>query len=263
MPTAKAKAKAKTEVATKAKEGSKELAQTNEVPAFLADKMESQRGSEAVTAEDLTIPRLEQAQALSKCVKKGNANHIEGIEEGDFYNNVTRENYGKEVTLIPVFFKKEYLIWRDQEQGGGFAGFELTEALAQVVVNDQEHPKEWAVVDTHQQFCILVKEDGHMEQIVVSMSKSKAKVSRKWNSLIAINQGDRFTRQYLYTSIEDTNSNNQNFANSMVSNKGFVTEEQFAKAEETFELINKGIAQADRTVDMDEDDLAPNEGTEY
>lgn len=251
----------------KAKTKEKEIAVKNEskkqVPAFLKDKMESQRGSEAVSSEDLTIPRLEQAQALSKCVKKGNANYIEGIEEGDFYNNVTRENFGREVVLIPVFFKKEYLIWRDQELGGGFAGFEATEALAQLVVDAQEHPAEWSVVDTHQQFCILVKEDGHMEQIVVSMSKSKAKVSRKWNSLIAINQGDRFTRQYVYTAINDTNSKNQDFANAMVSNKGFVDEDQYAKAEETFELLNKGIVHADRTVDMDEDDLDPNAETEY
>ena len=232
-------------------------------PDFLKDKMGSARGSEEIGAEDLTIPRLEQVQALSKCAKKNNANHIEGITEGDFYNNVTRENYGTEVTLIPIFFKKEYLVWRDQDLGGGFAGAHATEALAIAEKGEQEHPEEWEVVDTHQQFCILVKENGKLEDIVVSMAKSKAKVSRKWNSLIRINGGDRFTRQYSYKAIEDQNAKGQDFANANVSNKAFVTEEMYNYAESIYELVQSGVATADRSVDIDEDDIAQGGESEY
>lgn len=243
---------AKNEVANK----SNTAIANNDVPDFLKGKMGSARGSEGVGADDLTIPRLELVQSLSKCRKKSDPNYIEGIEEGQFYNNITREIYGSEVTLCPVAFKKEYLLWRDQELGGGFGGAFTSESEAKATLLEQEKPEEWEIVDTHQQFCVLVKKDGSIEDIVVSMSKSKAKVSRKWNSLIRINGGDRFTRLYTMNGVEDQNDKGQDFYNVTIKNHGFVTEEIYAYAERVYELVQSGVATADRSVDISDEDYA-------
>ena len=85
------------------------------VPEFL--KTGTARGNEQVGASDLIIPRIELVQSLSPCRKKTDPAYIEGAEEGDLYNNVTRELYGKEITVIPLYFAKEFLLWKDRSKG--------------------------------------------------------------------------------------------------------------------------------------------------
>lgn len=236
---------------TTKKSSKNEVATTAEdqMPAFLRDRTGEGRGSEDVGAEDLVIPRLELVQSLSKCRKKTDPAYIEGCEEGDLYNNLTRELYGPSVKLIPCAFKKEWLLWRDQDLGGGFAGAHPTLADAERERANQEDPDEWESTETHQHFCRLIREDGTSEEVVVSMAKSKMKKSKQWNSLIRINGGDRFSRWYTYEGVPDQNSKGQDYYNVHVKQGGFVNEEQFNAAEKTYESIKSGAARADYSMD--------------
>lgn len=207
------------------------------------------RGSEDVGAEDLVIPRLELVQSLSKCRKKSDPAFIEGIEEGMLYNNVTRQIYGKSVVVCPVMFKKEYLLWRDQDLGGGFGGAHPTKADGEVARQEQEKPDEWEVVDTHQHFCVLVHEDGTFEEIAISMAKSKARISRNWNSLIRINGGDRFARVYKVEGVEDQNDAGKDYYNLKVSGAGFPAEGVYHHAESIYEMMKAGGVSVDRSTD--------------
>lgn len=239
MATKAAEKKAKQEVATTAEQ----------LPEWLKGKMDDDRGSENVEAEDLVIPRLELVQALSKCRKKSDPAYIEGCEEGMLYNNLTRELYGESVILVPVFFKKEWLLWRDQEEGGGFAGAHPTLSDAERERQNQDDPDEWESIETHQHFCLLVREDGATEEVVVSMAKSKMKKSKQWNSLIRINGGPRFSRKYVYEGVPEQNDKGQDYYNVNVKNAGFVTQEIFEHAEKTYGSISSGKAKADYSYD--------------
>jgi len=137
------------------------------------------RGVENVTADDLIIPRLEIVQALSPCRKKNDPAYIEGIEEGMLYNSVTREVYGSKVLIVPVSFKKEYLLWKDRKQGGGFKGIFDTKAAAEEFRLQQEDAASIEVVDTAQHFCLLLRADGSSEEIALSLAKSKMKINYK------------------------------------------------------------------------------------
>jgi len=236
----------------KKKTESKNVAVANEtMPDFLKN-MEN-RGSEQVDHNDLVIPRVEVAQSLSRVRKKNSSAYIEGIEEGMLYNSVTRELYGNEVLVVPVFFMKEYLLWRDQQLGGGFGGAFKDQKEAEDVVATFEAPKEWGVVMTHQHFCLLVKPNGSAEEVVISMAKSKLKVSRKFNSLVRINGGDRFSRIYKLIGIADENQQGQEFYNLDIRNVGFVTEPLYRHAEKVYDLIRSGAASADRSYDEADD----------
>lgn len=238
----------------------KQLATQEQAPKFLQGLEDDQRGSEEVTGDDLTIPRLELAQGLSKCLKKNHAQHIEGAQEGMFYNNLTRELYGESVVVIPILFRKEYLVWRDQDEGGGFAGAYSSREEAEEQVLQQEQPDQWEAVETHQQFCALVHEDGRLEEIVLSMSKSKLKVSRKWNSLIRLKGGPRFSRQYILSGVADQNQKGQDFSNIAVEYAGFVqSEDNFKQCEKAFEAIRGGKVQADYSHDQDGEEDADGE----
>jgi len=246
---------AKKEVAVKK---TQEIATQTDVPDFLKNQMQDNRGSEEVQSNDLVIPRIELVQSLSKCRKKADPAYIDGIEEGDLYNNVTRKVYGEDMVVCPVYFRKEWLLWRDQDLGGGFGGAfdsaEAAESARQLV----EKPEEWEVVDTNQHFVLVINDDGTIEEAVVSMAKTKAKTSRTWNSLVRINGGPRFSRLYKLVGVAATNKANQDYFTLDVKNVGFVTEEIFKHAEKVYEMVTSGKAGIDRSFDdapLDDSDM--------
>jgi hypothetical protein len=69
------------------------------------------------------------------------------------------------------------------------------------------------------------------------MPKSKAKVSRKWNSMIQMAGGDRFSRAYRVTTFKDKNRQNKTFFNYIVQPAGFPPEPIFREAERLYELF--------------------------
>lgn len=235
-----------------AQQGNTSVAVVDQMPDFLRDKQGGARGRENVGADDLVIPRLELVQDLSPARKKADPNYIPGAEEGMLYNNVTRELYGTDVLVIPVGYVKEWLLWKDRNKGGGFGGAFPTEQDAIAAQRGMEDGEDYEVVDTGQQFCILIKPDGTMEEIVVSMAKSKAKVSRKWNSLIRIANGDSFSRVYKLSAVADKNKQNQDFYNFSVAPAGFPTEAAYRKAEEMYKAMMAGSVRADRSQDDSE-----------
>lgn len=216
------------------------------VPSFL--KQGPARGNESVNADDLVIPRIELVQSISPCRKKNDPAYIPGIEEGDFFNNVTREIYGKEITVVPVFFKKEFLLWKDRTKGGGYKG---AYATAQEAAQERDMLPDSAdieIADTPQHFVIVIHEDGRMEEAVLSMAKSKAKVSKQWNSIIRMNEGDRFSRQYKLSSTEDKSDKGAYF-NFRVACTGFVSEDMYRRAEKVYDIVSSGKASVNRDSD--------------
>lgn len=237
------------------------------LPAFLQERVnQPARGAEGVGMDDLVIPRLELIQSLSPCIEEGNGAYIEGAKAGMLFNNVTRELYGKSAQVIPVFFKKEYIIWKDRKKGGGFAGAFSTLAEAEAVRDTLENPDDYRINDTANQFCLLVHpETFELTEIVVSMSVTKLKVSRQWNTLIRINGGDAFTRVYELGSFLDENKAGEKYHNFTIKNVGYVNEFQFKRAEGLYEVVSAGKATMSRDDDIiDADPRAPESGnSEY
>lgn len=221
-----------------------------ELPAYM--QKGGNRGSEEVSQEDLTIPRLELVQSLSPCRDKKDPAYIEGAEEGILYNNVSRELYGTSVVIIPIIFKKEFLIWKDRKMGGGFKGAYPTmeEANAEIIrLVEEEQEQGLEAVDTGQHLCLLVKEDGKLEEIAISMSRSKAKVSRAFNSLIRMIGGDRFSRAYTVSGVDDKNNKGEKFQNLSIVPAGFPSESAYKAAEKVYEEIYGG----ERTMNVNAD----------
>ncbi|MCI0559216.1 MAG: hypothetical protein MN733_12035, partial [Nitrososphaera sp.] len=78
-------------------------------------------GLEGIGSNDVAIPYLSIIQALSPQYKKG-PHRIEGAEEGDIYNSLTkhlvRGNIG--LTVIPCVYQKRFVEWVPRSIGGGF-----------------------------------------------------------------------------------------------------------------------------------------------
>lgn len=221
-----------------AKPSATAVARHEDVPDYI--KTGNARGAENVGTEDLIIPRLEVVQALSPCLQKNHAAYIEGAQQGDIYNSVTRENYGPKVAVVPVFFKKEYLVWKDRKKGGGFRGAHPTHDQAQVRVDEQETPDDYAINETNQQFVLVLREDQTTEQAVISMSRTKLKVSRNWNSLMRIAGGDTFSRYYFLISVDEKNANGDAYKNIGVLPGKWAPQVAYTEAESIYTGISKG-----------------------
>lgn len=210
----------------------------------------SARGSEDVTARDIILPRVDVLQALSPQLKKSEAVYIPGAEQGLIFNTVSSELYGKQIVFVPVVFKREFVIWQDRRAGGGFRGAFPTQEQAEQELEMLENPDGHEIVETHVHFALILHPDGHTEEAVLSMSKSKRKVSRKLNSLIQMVPGDRFSRAYKLTAVE-VNGPKGDYWSFEVTPMGFVPKAIWEKGQETYKAINAGERGIDRSVDDD------------
>ncbi len=235
----------------------KDLVTTQDkMPAFMDNA--SRRGQEGVGVDDLTIPRLQLIQDLSPQRKKNDPQYIEGAEEGMLFNSVTKKLYGSGVIFIPCFYRKEWVIWKAQSEGGGFMGAFSSERAATKEFREQELDGKvnkkgepiYEIIDTGQQFGLIIDEDGHADDIVLSMSKTKRKVDRQLNTIIKMAGGDRFSRMYQVSAVQDTNAAGQDFYNFGVGLLGFVSNEDlYRKAE----ALYTAIAEGERDVNRDEE----------
>lgn len=213
-------------------------------------RTQGSRGSENVDMQDLVIPRVELVQALSKCLEAGDAGFIEGARPGMFYNSVTRHLYGENVIVCPVFFRKQWLAWKDRKLAeGGFGGAfdSMQDCLARI--NEEQDAQLWEAVETAQQIVLVVDLDTYdTHEAIVSMARTKMKVSRQWNSLIRLNGFDRFSRLYELFGTDEKNSQNKSYKNIGVRLHDWAPVDVYKRGEELY----TSIASGERKVKMDD-----------
>lgn len=212
------------------------------------------RGSEEVKIENLAIPRLSIIQALSPQRKKNDPNYIDGAEEGMIFNTVTCQLYEDGVTVVPCYFRPEWVLWKSMDSGGGFVGAFSSPEEAQRALEHHDDARDLEIVDTSNQFCLLINDSGRIDEVVISMSASQQKISRQWNSMIRVAGGDRFERMYKLEAVGVQNSRGQDYFNWKVTQLGYVSEEVYNRAEGLYAAIASGKRDINReVVEVDEE----------
>lgn len=221
---------------------------------------QGERGQENVGIEDITIPRLDIIQAISPQLSKNDPEHIEGCEQGDMFNTVSKEIYGSKIFFVPVYFRKEYVIWKDRKKGGGFKGAFPSMEAAEQAMAELEDKDDCEITDTGQHFGMIIKPEtsGDMlvhDEVVVSMSKSKMKISRQLNTLAKMAGGDRFSRIYEFATVEDANANGDKYQNYSIRALGYVNEAIYHQAEKLYESISSGQRDVNRNAEGSDVDM--------
>ena len=250
----------RTDVSTDVNSGGAVVLVQDEVPDYLRQHAAGKgRGSENVGADDLVIPRLEIVQSNSPCLLEKDPAFIKGAVPGMLFNSVTRHLYGKAVTVIPVHYTKQYLVWRDRKKAeqlrlpaqGFFGAFNTMEEAQAKAEAEGGEKQAIVVIDTPQHLCLAVDhESGEVMEVMLPMPRTKAKISRQWNSMIRLAGGDRFSRAYEVQTKQETNSKGT-FYNYAMVNKGFPSLSVFKRAEKLYADVAQGKV---RTV-MHDDDL--------
>jgi hypothetical protein len=220
-----------------------------QVPEFLKDKINTEgRGNENVSVDEMTVPRLELIQPLSPCRNKKEPSYIEGAEDGMLYNNVTRQLYGEEVLMIFGAFKVEYLLWKERKKGGGFYGAYTTMEEANAAIRALGEDSQGVEAQkTHQHYgLILDPQTGRPQPIMLSMPRTKLKVSKRLNSVISMQGGDRFSRVFKIYTVQEKNKKGDIYYNFDFKLHGFVNEQQYVEGEKIYELSQSGKLQANQ-----------------
>lgn len=77
-------------------------------------------GADGIEQNDVTIPRLAIAQALSPQINSRDPLFIDGLRQLEMFNTVTSENYGEgPLRFTPLFFRKRGIEFVPRENGGG------------------------------------------------------------------------------------------------------------------------------------------------
>jgi hypothetical protein len=206
----------------------------DQLPAYI--KQGEGRGNENVESEDVQIPRISVLQALSPQIKKSDPAYIDGAEQGTIFNVLTGELHTDGIKFIPVYFEKDHLVWKTRKSGGGLVARCANAQEAEGLASTDET---YEYVPSPNHVCILLKDGEPDCEVSIPMATSKQKVSRRLNSLIRLNQGDRFSRVYHLIAVEDESPSGE-YWNFAVENEGFPSESGYLAAEKLYDSISSG-----------------------
>jgi hypothetical protein len=146
-------------------------------------------GFEGADSDAYAIPFLRILQSNSPQVNEDEESYIDGAKPGMFFNTVSRKVYGKEVKVIPIRYKRDFVEWRPDR--GGFAGNHgadpsLLEECTRNERNQDVLPNGNVLQDTRNHFVMIADsiEDGPM---VFSLTSTGIRHSKNWmSSMVAL-----------------------------------------------------------------------------
>lgn len=226
-------------------------------------------GLERASMKDYALPFLYLLQKGSPQVDENDDAYVEGAKPGMFINTVTSELFDA-LTVIPCDFQKVHNEWVPRDAGGGFVGSYNTAEEAESKKRDDTQ-----IVETANHFVLCQNSEGQWQTAILSLTSTKLKASRNWNSQIAqrmitTQQGKRtapsFACIYRVESQSDKNEHGTFFTIGSISpiqgEDGWVSDpDVFQMAIAFRESIKSGIAKASfekdpsaKEVEVDEDD---------
>lgn len=224
---------------------------------LLKDSKES-TGFENVNKDDVAIPFVSILQALSPQLR-GEAK-IKGAEEGDFHNNVSNKAFKGPIKLIPCAFQKSFVEWVPRDQGGGLvAQYDNDDILKQTQKNDKNQdilPNGNQIVTTAYHYCLLLNENGTFERVVLSLTSTQLKKSRRWMSqmmglMIEINgkkvRPPMYSHVYSATAVIETKDKNSWYGWNIGSPELIKSGEIYKAAKQFHDEVTKGLIKAQET----------------
>lgn len=224
--------------------------QPQEITAGLPDYLKGSTGAglENMNQQDTIMPRLGLCQSLSPQRKKSDPKYIANLEEGQFFNTITKEVFGTEVLMVPLLFYKSRILFGDMDEGGGLkcqspdnlvgigqpGGNCLTCGLS--MFGKGGEPPE---CNQFYNYASLVVKNGKIvpeDIIVFSLKSSGLKIAREWNSLIRLRQADMFAGIYKFTSVEVKKDKYTWFA-PVIEPASWVSKEAYAIAKECYKIV--------------------------
>lgn len=190
-------------------------------------------GTEHLSSDDVHMPRLVLAQAMSPQVNKSNPEYVDGLGVGDLFNSVSGLVYGPGPLTFSVLVAHppRAIEFAPLSDGGGVLdpNVPLTDPRLQFGPNG-EHPKATKFYD----YVIFLHESK--EIIAMSLARSAIKAAKSLNGLIMMRGTGVFTGVYTVNSVQAT-SKEGTYMTWKFRNAGNASDEQVVQFSSLYENL--------------------------
>lgn len=211
------------------------------------------KGFEGVTTADVAIPFLVILQDLSPAVRKG-PGQIKGAESGDILQTVSQQIFKADsgVLVVPCGYQKAYVEWTPREKGGGFVKSHPDDTILKECTRNERNQETLKngnnIVTTAYHYAIIVSE-GKFERVIIAMSSTQLKKSRRWNSQMMSLQLDlggkkvtppSFSHSYLFSTVMETKDQNSWYNWAIGPAKMLESAELYSFAKQFYNEVKQG-----------------------
>ena len=145
-------------------------------------------GFENVDSKSLALPFLKVLGQLSPQVTQGDSNFMPEAKAGMIYNTVTDELYDgqKGITVIPCFYKLEYIEWKDRDKGA-VAPVNVYPADSDIMSkttrgdDGKDRLENGNYIEETASHFVVVVEESMASEALITMKSTQRKKSKKWN----------------------------------------------------------------------------------
>ena len=148
-------------------------------------------GFDNVDAKSVALPFLKVLGQLSPQVTQGDSQFIEAARPGMIFNTVTNQLYNGQngITVIPCYYKLEYIEWKDRDQGAvaPVNVYPATSDIMSKTTRDdggKDRLENGNYVEETASHYVLICEEGSQSTALVTMKSTQRKKSKKWNSMM-------------------------------------------------------------------------------
>lgn len=230
------------------------------LPAVVDFDADAGAGFEDADQASYAIPFLKVLQSMSPQTKKSDGAYIKGAEEGDLYNTVTgvvvKGDEG--MTILPCHYRRSFLEWSGPVSEGGTFVTQHNAAdgdalMAKTTRTDRGNELEngHILTDNREHYCLIIKDDGSFEPVLLALTSTQIKKSKKWmtlmNSIIlpSGNNAPMYSQLYKMTTVPET-SDQFSWFGIKVEHIGSVKSQiQYEAAKKFREMVRSGSAKAD------------------
>lgn len=215
------------------------------IPDYVEQK---QVGTQHIDDDDVRVPRLLLAQALSPQVTKGDPSFIEGLSAGDSFNDLTLQNYGDGPLDIMV-------IRADRRR---WVEFDEDRNVLDPDVQDGSEKTKWTVLDGervppaadmfYDYVFGIIHPSGSIEPVAVSFKRSGIKQAQRLNGLLRMHKVGIWAKHYRATPTHFKNDQGA-WSNFVVTQHGFWDRETYEKGKALFEQFAEVEVKYDVTPD--------------
>ena len=165
-------------------------------------------GLEEADRDSYAIPFLSILQKTSPQADPDHEAFIDGAKAGQFLDTVAQDlldGEKEDLNIIPVFYRRAFIEWKTRDDGGGFvAEHSVADALSMPTERGEKGDilsNGNQLVDTRYHYVILVRANGTLQPMVLTMTSTQVKKSKRLNSDLDLQirgQGLKATFQTLY-----------------------------------------------------------------
>lgn len=258
----------------------------SEVGTVLPDFMKGQAGAglEQVKSGDYEVPRVKLIQKLSPEITE------HGIQFGHFFHTILEEDLGSQITVVPIYVTKEFILWKPRDSGGGILArardevhWEPPSGEFSVQIDKGRKTVVWRLAPTVEQsglarwgsfdpsdpqsqpaatfmvnVAVVLPARPELGPAVLTFQRSSIAPGRRWLGKMRMSTAPIYGRRFIVSAVDDRNKSNQEFLNYRIEGVGLVEDEvQFTEFRRLYEMFRDTGLKVKDIEGLQGEDVAP------